>query len=390
VGLNTLPAFRRFDWIGGRKHFDSGSGGASDHGDLCCRTRAQFGRAGCSCSPVADVQDGLLALAIGLAFRMPIEKPLIDAKKLALEEWLVHVTQPAPLRKVRLMDYQFPTDAHRNEFLAGIQQYPEKVIRCILRNFLLEGGTLGSDGRARRYLYNLPNEEIHDLQETSEFIRRMMEPPFLPWQANTWVLDLLPHSPSKAIAALDAYFLAHSQHLPDGRAYGLLDSESIIRARYLHRVNPRDELLALSPGDFEHLVAALYKRLGHKVRLTGRSGDGGVDVEALNVNAGAKVAILIQCKRYEGTVGVRPIRELLGVVSRRQANKGVIIATCHFTRAARREAEENLMIELVDFPALNRLLNQCLGANWPQSMHYEIRDMQRASAKERESTVRTL
>ncbi|WP_341646696.1 restriction endonuclease [Thauera sp. SDU_THAU2] len=316
---------------------------------------------------------------------MSKEKPFITARDLTLEEWLKHVIQPKHERKVQLTDYEFPTDDHRNQFLEEINSYPEAVVKCILQNFLFEGGSLGADQHTRNYLYTLPNEELEHLMETSEFIRRMMEPPFLPWQGNTWVLDLLPDHPSKAISALDAYFLAHCEHFPDGRARGLVDAEAVIKARYFHRENPRDELLALAPEDFEFLVAALYTRLGYKTRLTGKSYDGGVDVEAFGMDAGAKATILIQCKRYEDAVGVRPIRELLGVVSRRQANKGVVIATCRFTRAAHKEANENSMIELVDFPALNQLLNKCLGSDWPRKMHYEIRRMQLSNAKEKDS-----
>ena len=54
-----------------------------------------------------------------------------------------------------------------------------------------------------------------------------------PWERVTWILDLLPDHLSKAVDALDAYFLAHIQFLPDGRMDGLEDAEAVIRQRYL-------------------------------------------------------------------------------------------------------------------------------------------------------------
>jgi restriction endonuclease Mrr len=72
----------------------------------------------------------------------------------------------------------------------------------------------------------------------------------------------------------------------------------------------------------------------------------------------------------------------MGVVSRRQANKGVVVATSRFTKPAQNEASATPMIELIDFTALNLLLNRHLGAKWPDTMHYEIRRMQMESAKQ--------
>ena len=312
---------------------------------------------------------------------MPAAKPLVEAEDLSLGDWLKLVTTPVHKRSVRVADYSFPTDAHRDQFLGAINTYSEQVIRDVLRSFLMDSGTLGTDEFSRRYALSRPTEELEDLTARFDFYRRLIEPPFLPWQGNTWVLDLLPHYPSKALDALGAYFVAHCQFLPDGRLHGLADAEAIIRSRYLHRENSREALLALKPDEFEHLIGALYEKLGYAVTVTQRSRDGGVDVEAKRTDAGGRAVVLVQCKRYEDVVRVQAIRELMGVVSRRQANKGVIVATCGFTPPARQEAEATPMIELIDFTQLNRLLNQHLGATWPDHMSYEIRRMQIVSIK---------
>ena len=162
---------------------------------------------------------------------------------------------------------------------------------------------------------------------------------------------------------------------------GLWDAEAIIRRRYLHWENPRESLLSLRSDEFEYLIGALFQKMGYDVAVTQASRDGGVDVEAGRKDPGGRALILVQCKRYESVIRVPAIRELMGVVARRQANKGVLIATCGFTSPARQEASENVMIELIDFPALNRLLNQHFGAKWPDYISYEIRQLQMSNAK---------
>ena len=63
---------------------------------------------------------------------MPRDKPLVDAESMRLDEWLAIVTMPEHKRKVKLIDYQFPTDAHRAQFLQEIHTYPELTIRALL------------------------------------------------------------------------------------------------------------------------------------------------------------------------------------------------------------------------------------------------------------------
>lgn len=284
-------------------------------------------------------------------------------------------------RGYRIVDYQFPTDSHRQEFLDGVASLPESTVRNLLRRFLFTSGTLGTDRVTRLSVMSHEPAEIARLIGTHEFIRRLVEPPFLPWEGVTWILDLLPHSPSKAIDVLDAFFAAHCQFLPDGRINGLLDAEAIIRHRYLHWDNPREALLSLRPAEFEFLVGALYQKMGYEVVVTQASRDGGVDVEARREDLGGRALVLVQCKRYDSVVGVPSVRELMGVVARRQANKGVLVATCRFTGPARQEASSNAMIELLDYSSLNRLMNQYFGSKWPDHASYEIRRLQMRSTK---------
>lgn len=317
------------------------------------------------------------------SLNMKKDKPLLIPKDLTLAEWLAKIEVPEQKRDCRINDYEFPTDEHREEFLGSIHSYSESTIRLLLRLFLIRGGTLGIDERTQHGLWSLTNGERLKLCQEYEFLRRLDEPPFHPWDGVTWILDLLPDYPAKAIDVLGAYFTAHCQFLPDGRIRGLADAEEIIRRRYLHVENPREALLSLRPDEFEYLIGALYEKLNFKVEITQRTRDGGVDVWARRSDEGGKALLLIQCKRESHTVGPKPGRELMGVVSAQKANMGVVVATCGFTRTARSEASASSRIELIDFKALNLLLNRHMGARWPDNMMFEIRRMQMSEAKAR-------
>ena len=84
--------------------------------------------------------------------------------------------------------------------------------------------------------------------------------------------------------------------------------------------------------------------------LTGRSGDGGIDgVGILEVNPLVSFKVLVQCKRYAGSVGAGAVRDFRGAMMGR-AEKGFILTTGSFTSDARKEAVRDGVtpIELVD------------------------------------------
>lgn len=189
-----------------------------------------------------------------------------------------------------------------------------------------------------------------------------------PWEGITWVLDLLPHWPKDALAALDAYFLAHAQMLPDGRLQGMSDAMAILRAWYIGSPGTHleriDAVKELSPRDFEYLVYSLYKHLGYTCILTPPQKDGGRDIVATRSELGGADSIRVECKRWVSRVGVAYVRSLLGVVSSEKANKGAIVTTSRFTKVARAFAVANPRVELIDGPALITMLNTHLGTSW--------------------------
>ena len=136
---------------------------------------------------------------------------------------------------------------------------------------------MGQDSSVLRFLMETKTaDEFKALHERFEWVKRLLRRSG-PWEGITWILDLLPDNPRKAVDALDAYFLAHIHFLPDGRMFGLEDAEAVNRQRYFHKDNPREVLFTLRPAEFEYLVAALYSKMGYEVSVTPVTSDGGID-----------------------------------------------------------------------------------------------------------------
>ncbi|MEU3773453.1 restriction endonuclease [Streptomyces sp. NPDC032472] len=117
------------------------------------------------------------------------------------------------------------------------------------------------------------------------------------------------------------------------------------------------DLFAMDPIDFENLVAELFRAMGMEAVTTQRSGDGGVDVEALDPAPIRGGRIVVQVKRYRNTVPPTAVRDLYGTVQDKGANKGVLVTTASFGPGSYTFAEGK-PLELVPGPALVDLLHQ--------------------------------
>jgi restriction system protein len=110
-------------------------------------------------------------------------------------------------------------------------------------------------------------------------------------------------------------------------------------------------LKSLSPSGFERLCQRLLREYGFQnVKVTGRSGDGGIDGEGiLEINPLLSFKVIFQCKRYEASVSSSMVRDFRGAMIGR-ADKGIFLTTSTFTMDARKEAVRDGAgpIELVD------------------------------------------
>ncbi|MDX3779490.1 restriction endonuclease [Streptomyces europaeiscabiei] len=97
-----------------------------------------------------------------------------------------------------------------------------------------------------------------------------------------------------------------------------------------HGGEDEPDLLEMDPLAFESLVAELFRAMGMQAVTTERSGDGGVDVDALDPAPIRGGKIVVQVKRYRNTVPPTAVRDLYGTVQDAGANKGVLVTTSKF------------------------------------------------------------
>lgn len=93
-------------------------------------------------------------------------------------------------------------------------------------------------------------------------------------------------------------------------------------------------LMDLDPIDFEDLVAELFRAMGMEVMTTQRSGDGGVDVRAMDPDPIRGGKLVIQVKRYRSTIPPAPVRDLYGTMLHEGAVKGILVTTAEFGPSA--------------------------------------------------------
>ncbi|HVB75328.1 MAG TPA: restriction endonuclease [Ktedonobacteraceae bacterium] len=135
----------------------------------------------------------------------------------------------------------------------------------------------------------------------------------------------------------------------------VFDTETIEMAETVLEYKWQEELLErllkLSPAAFERLSQLLLRVSGFvEVRVTGRSGDGGIDgVGIVRLGGLLGFPVLFQCKRYQGNVGPGIVRDFRGAMIGR-SDRGLIITTGKFSREAKAEATRDGAppIDLVD------------------------------------------
>lgn len=271
-------------------------------------------------------------------------------------------------------------------------------MRNVLRTFLGSSRTIDEYDRLQAHLLKLGRQcspqELLDAESSPTFteyerrlIRHFAAGSDVPtWEGLTWVIDLLPHHPEQAIAAIQGYLLAHAQVLPDLRLCGLADAADLIRVRYIIQGTATFDsllelLLTINPRDFEFLVAHLYRSIGYDVFVTAAQKDGGKDVIASRDGE----IIYIECKNWEGRVDVKVVAELIGRVEVDRVTRGIVVGTSGFTKGRSTATEfavkNAARVSLVDGVELIRSLNANLGSAWHTRIERLLNEEKAAQAR---------
>ena len=108
----------------------------------------------------------------------------------------------------------------------------------------------------------------------------------------------------------------------------------------------------LSPTGFEKLCGRLLKEYNFEnIVITQRSHDGGIDGYAtLKLNPFVNLSVFFQCKRYQGTVPTEKVQAFMGVMesNKRSVEKGLLITTGAFAKAALDIEKNYIKLELID------------------------------------------
>ena len=91
---------------------------------------------------------------------------------------------------------------------------------------------------------------------------------------------------------------------------------------------------------FEELSVAYYREKGIKAETTPLGADGGIDIKLYQDNSG-KPTTIIQCKSWASQVGVKQIREFLGVMTHEKIAKGFYMTSSGYTNDAVEIAKSN-------------------------------------------------
>jgi restriction system protein len=119
-------------------------------------------------------------------------------------------------------------------------------------------------------------------------------------------------------------------------------------------------LLGLPSERFEHLARRLLLESGFiSAKVTGRTGDGGIDGIGVYRLSLVSYPVFFQCKRYRGSVRAGAVRDFRGAMAGR-GDRGLLITTGTFTAEAKQEATRDGAppIDLIDGERLCDLLKE--------------------------------
>lgn len=119
-------------------------------------------------------------------------------------------------------------------------------------------------------------------------------------------------------------------------------------------------VMTMSPDGFERLASRLLREAGFtELKVTGKSGDGGIDGTGIYRPSLVSFPIYFQCKKWSKGVGSKEVRDFRGAMSGR-GERGLLITSATFTPEAKKEATRDGAppVDLIDGDRLCDLLKE--------------------------------
>jgi hypothetical protein len=195
-----------------------------------------------------------------------------------------------------------------------------------------------------------------------------------------WLAQLADMDPSERPAQAGSMLWVGLKRLP-GRA---LETQPLRRPWAVPAaattLTSRQDLLGITPIEFEQLVRRLFEAIGMDSWVTRMSWDDGIDAVATNSDPIMGGHCIVQAKRYTRAVGVDALRALVEVMADRDATKGILVTTSWVTQQGRAFAERNGCIQIIEGDDLVVLCRQHLGdasarrTTWWRRMRRQNRD----------------
>lgn len=281
---------------------------------------------------------------------------------------------------------RIPYNEWVEELIEGIENkstdYVKDLLRCLLCP--ITRGIDVSDYKTFLLLKDSDNEAHRDFAKDmfhSERYKRLENGQYV-WEGLTWILELLSHSPYKAIRALESYIYSQP-NLPDDRIYGVDQSIQIIVAKFIHFENSLEHLTKLKSVEFEWLIENLYESMGYETVWTTATRDGGKDVIAKIERTDGEEQVYVECKLYKTTkLDLTTVRAFRDVILENKVNRGVIFCTGYVNDNIRNFDKR---IQIWTFEDISVLFNAHLGSDWVYRLDIFIANKRKKYGKQQQS-----
>lgn len=282
-----------------------------------------------------------------------------------LDEWIDLIKNDGDVYPKFRIPYQEWVD----EYIKDIENRSESEVIELLRYLLFpftRYNDISSYEAMKIFSENINtsggNERIKDSFNNIEMYRRI-ENQQDAWEGLTWVLQLLPFKPYKAIKALNSYLYAEVAYMPDDRIIGINQCIAIIEAKYINTNKGMEKyILELKPREFELLIGNLYKSIGYETEITPATRDGGKDIIARINREDGKDIVYAECKLYKTTeLTKETVRAFAFTVIKDNVNRGVLFCTGYVNEQLK---EIDSRIQIWTLEDIIILLNSHLGSNW--------------------------